>query len=82
MRIHYVDHEGETSARTVWPFVLGFFERSRVVAAWCEMRQGYRHFRTDRIVAVKLTSERYPRRRHALVKEWRAIEGIPTADKI
>jgi predicted DNA-binding transcriptional regulator YafY len=82
LRIHYVDREGETSARTVWPFVLGYFEKSRVVAAWCETRQGYRHFRTDRIVAVKLTSERYPRRRHALVKEWRAIEGIPTADKI
>jgi predicted DNA-binding transcriptional regulator YafY len=60
----------------VWPFALGFFERARVVVAWCELRQDYRHFRTDRILALRLTDRRIPRRRRALLKEWRAIEGI------
>jgi predicted DNA-binding transcriptional regulator YafY len=75
--LHYADKKGERSRRTVWPIALGFFERSRVLAAWCELRQDYRHFRTDRIIALRLTDKRYPRRRRALMKEWRALEGIP-----
>jgi predicted DNA-binding transcriptional regulator YafY len=75
--LQYVDAKGERSKRTVWPIVLGFFDRSRVLAAWCELRQDYRHFRTDRIVGLRLTDKRYPRRRRALMKEWREIEGIP-----
>lgn len=75
--LHYVDAKGERSKRTVWPIALGFFDRSRVLAAWCELRQDYRHFRTDRITAVRSTDTRYPRRRRALMKEWREIEGIP-----
>ena len=75
--LRYVDAKGERSRRTVWPIVLGFFDRSRVLAAWCELRQDYRHFRTDRIIGLRLTDKRYPRRRRALMKEWREIEGIP-----
>jgi predicted DNA-binding transcriptional regulator YafY len=63
--------------RTIWPFALGFFDRTRVVVAWCELRQAYRHFRTDRIVTLAVLETRYPRRRQALLKEWREIENIP-----
>ncbi len=76
LAIRYQDVEGAESRRTVWPFALGFFERCRVVVAWCELRQDYRHFRTDRIRHLAVTAKRYPRRRQALLKEWRAREGI------
>ena len=39
--------------------------------AWCELRRDYRHFRTDRIVKLVVTDQRYPRRRQAMLKEWR-----------
>ena len=77
LRITYVDGAGRQTQRAIWPFALGFFERVRVIVAWCELRQGYRHFRTDRIVKVAVTETRYPRRRSALLKEWRAVEKIP-----
>jgi predicted DNA-binding transcriptional regulator YafY len=77
LRIAYVSDKGEKTRRTVWPFALGFFDRYRVVVAWCELRQGYRHFRTDRIAALTLSEKRYPRRRQALLKEWRVVERIP-----
>jgi predicted DNA-binding transcriptional regulator YafY len=70
------EREGMRSERTIWPFALAFFDRARVVVAWCELRRGFRHFRTDRIAALAVR-DRYPRRRQALLKEWRAIEGIP-----
>ena len=76
LRIAYADQHGALTRRTVWPFALGFFDRVRVVVAWCELRQDYRHFRTDRISTLKLTDTRYPRRRQALLKEWREREGI------
>ena len=77
LKIAYADGKGSSTKRTIWPFALAFFDRVRVVVAWCELRDGYRHFRTDRISALKPTAKRYPRRRAALLKEWRALEGVP-----
>ena len=76
LRIGYLDGKGRSSRRTVWPFALGFFDRVRIVVAWCELREGFRHFRTDRIGKVQVLDKRYPRRRQVLLKEWRASEGI------
>ena len=33
--------------------------------------------RSGAITALAVTETRYPRRRQALLKEWRAIENIP-----
>ena len=75
--INYLDGKGLETKRTIWPFALGFFERVRIVAAWCELRQDLRNFRTDRISALHVEEARYPRRRYALLKEWREREGVP-----
>lgn len=76
LKISYVDADGTDTRRTIWPIALAFFDRARIVVAWCELRDGFRHFRTDRISALKLAETRYPRRRAALLKDWRAQEGI------
>jgi predicted DNA-binding transcriptional regulator YafY len=76
--IDYRDRDGAATRRTIWPIALGFFEKARVVAAWCELREGLRHFRTDRIVCVTPTDTRYPVRRAKLLAEWRRSEGIAT----
>lgn len=78
--ISYSDETGKHTERRVWPIALTFYERTRLLAAWCELRQGFRHFRTDRIAAVVETGEHYPRRRRVLMKEWRLIEGVPDLD--
>lgn len=75
--ITYLDLKGVESKRAIWPFALGFFDHVRVVVAWCELRQGFRNFRADRISGVELSEQRYPRKRQVLLKEWRSIEGIP-----
>ncbi len=77
LQILYADEQDNRTARTIWPAALAFYDRVRVVVAWCELRQGYRHFRTDRIAALETTTERYPRRRASLFKEWRALRDIP-----
>jgi predicted DNA-binding transcriptional regulator YafY len=72
--LSYRDNNGADSKRTIWPFALSFFEKVRVVVAWCELREDFRHFRTDRIVTLNMTEKRYPRRRQVMLKEWRERE--------
>ena len=76
LELSYLDNDGRDSRRTVWPFALGFFEETRVLAAWCELRQDFRYFRTDRIAEAAILASRYPRRRQALLKDWRAARGV------
>lgn len=77
LELHYSDEQGRISLRRVWPFALGYFEHIRMVMAWCELRRDFRHFRTDRIIDMTQHEERYPRRRTALMKEWREAEHVP-----
>ncbi|WEZ84878.1 YafY family protein [Rhizobium sp. 32-5/1] len=83
LHLLYTDNDGRQTERVVWPFALGFFEQVRVVIAWCEMRNDFRHFRTDRVAAVTVSEIRYPRRRQVLLKEWRIqeIDSRKTADR-
>ena len=74
--IDYQDKDGQDSCRVIWPFALGFFENFRMIVAWCERREAIRHFRVDRILAMRLTETRYPRRRQQLLQEWRMAKGI------
>lgn len=76
----YVDLKEEKTTRTIWPFALAFFDRVRVIVAWCEMRQAFRHFRVDRVIDFNPTDVRYPKNRQALLKEWRQIERIPSPE--
>ncbi|MCU0829556.1 MAG: YafY family transcriptional regulator [Tabrizicola sp.] len=75
--IAYADKTGRETERVIWPFALAFFEAVRVVAAWCELRTEYRAFRADRITFMEVSETRYPRRRHALMQEWKRIERVP-----
>lgn len=81
MGLSYRDEKGSDSKRTIWPFGLGFFEKARVVMAWCELREDFRHFRTDRIVSLTVTDKRYPRRRQVMLKEWREREMTKEASE-
>ncbi|MFN0192033.1 MAG: helix-turn-helix transcriptional regulator [Aestuariivirga sp.] len=74
LHIHYTDSKGNSSTRVIWPFMLGYYDGGRLISAWCELREGIRHFRTDRIHSLSEISKRYPRRRHDLIKLWRETD--------
>lgn len=77
LQLVYVDVKEERSQRIIWPLALGFFEEIHVVVAWCELREDFRHFRTDRIVDLSLLETRYQPSRQHLLKKWREIQNIP-----
>ncbi len=71
LSLDYADQRGVRTERVVWPVTVGFFDSIQVLAAWCELRNDYRHFRIDRILEVQVLSEKTPKRRFQMMKEWR-----------
>ncbi|MBU2135503.1 MAG: YafY family transcriptional regulator [Alphaproteobacteria bacterium] len=69
--LDYRDEVGAVTTRVIWPVTVGYFDTTRLICAWCELRQGFRHFRTDRVVGARFLDEKYPRPRAQLWAEWR-----------
>jgi predicted DNA-binding transcriptional regulator YafY len=76
LAITYVDEKGVTTERVVWPIALAFLEGKRLLVAWCELRNGFRHFRSDRIASLNATRDRYPTPRAVLMKSWRRENNV------
>lgn len=68
--LRYRDDQGRESQRKVWPITIGYLHTVRILAAWCELRQDFRHFRTDRVAAAEFLDERYPERPAVLRAKW------------
>lgn len=71
LRIGYRDEHGHTSERTVWPLLIGYADAVRLLAAWCELRQEFRHFRMDRITDATFIGEPYGVPRRTLMGRWK-----------
>jgi predicted DNA-binding transcriptional regulator YafY len=71
LRLRYRSEAGEETERTVWPVILGYAETTRMLVAWCELRQNFRHFRTDRIVEAETLDETVGLRQGELRRRWR-----------
>jgi predicted DNA-binding transcriptional regulator YafY len=54
MEIRYADAAGTAGDRTIRPLGLYFWGRVWTLAAWCELRSGFRTFRLDRIESSTL----------------------------
>jgi predicted DNA-binding transcriptional regulator YafY len=70
LRIQYRDQEGNCSERIIWPVMVGYAETVRLLAAWCELRQAFRHFRTDRITGAEFLKDSYDLKSNELKRRW------------
>jgi len=71
MRIRYRSEAEQESERTIWPVIIGYAETVRLLVAWCELRQAFRHFRTDRILEAQFLDEAYGCRPAELRLQWK-----------
>jgi predicted DNA-binding transcriptional regulator YafY len=55
----YQRGDGLASTRVILPLGLFFWGRGWSLAAWCELRGGFRNFRLDRIDSVEVKDERF-----------------------
>lgn len=68
--IRYQDTRGANTERTIWPIAIVYFDDVRVLAAWCEHRAAFRHFRIDRLQVKAILNERYPGHRQSIMTRW------------
>lgn len=71
LAISYRDNAGEVTERVVWPVLLGYRDAGRILAAWCELRTGFRYFRTDRMASARVLPDRVPEHSGSLRARWR-----------
>lgn len=70
IRITYRDKDDVETCRTLRPLVLLYYQECTVLAAWCELRAGFRYFRTDRIWACAMTDDCFAGQGATLRRLW------------
>lgn len=66
----YLDLKDRRTTRKVRPLALIYYIDVVVLAAWCELRQAFRHFRVERIEACQPTGNRFAGLGAALREAW------------
>lgn len=75
IRLTYRDEQERQSDRVIWPVTVGYMETKRLLIGWCELRQDFRSFRTDRVAAAAFLEERFPERPGILRARWRRFNA-------
>ncbi len=54
LELQYRDEKGKATKRAVRPLAVAFWGKIWTLAAWCELRDGFRSFRLDRMAEAEL----------------------------
>ncbi len=79
VRLAYRDAEDRVTERIVCPLAMLYYVDCLLLAAYCELRGDFRHFRHDRIERCEPLDMSFAAHGHALRRRWRAQnrEKIP-----
>jgi predicted DNA-binding transcriptional regulator YafY len=72
LRIVYADQRERRTSRVIRPIAVAYFVEVTVIAAWCELRSDYRHFRADRIDELTILDESFSDDGGELLQGWLA----------
>lgn len=70
IELEYRAANGAVTSRIVWPVLLGYEDARCLLIAWCESKQAFRHFRTERILDLKVLEETIGLSRGKLRQQW------------
>lgn len=70
LELTYRDEADNETRRKVWPLMPGYGSDRIKILAWCLLRQDWRQFRIDRIVAATLTGDSFRPRRVGLINGY------------
>ena len=77
LSIVYRDRHERESCRVICPLCLIYYPDASVIAAWCELRSSFRHFRIDWLISVAVLDCRFEGLGRSLRDEWRNLENWP-----
>jgi predicted DNA-binding transcriptional regulator YafY len=76
LSIAYTDAQGAESTRTILPLAMIYYIDAIVLAAWCELREDFRHFRLDRITMADRLNTPFKDRAVSLRQKWRETTNL------
>ena len=71
LEFDYLDLKDVVSHRTVLPLAMVYYIEVVIVAAWCELRRDFRHFRLDRMQSCATTGDGFSDLASELRQRWR-----------
>ena len=77
LRVVYLDLGGTASERVLRPLGCFFWGPVWTFAAWCELREGFRNFRVDRIQQLEVMEERFRDEPGKTLADMQRAEGWP-----
>jgi len=72
LHLSYEDAEARITERTVCPIALIYYVDNVLLAAWCELREGFRHFRVDRMKNCRPIDSLFKGEGERLRAQWRS----------
>lgn len=75
VRVAYIDLDGVSTDRIILPLSVTYYVEVAVLAAWCELRSDFRHFRIDRMSCCTLTDATFSGVGLRLRKQLHAIKS-------
>lgn len=73
----YRDTEGRETRRRIRPIALIYYSASANIVGWCELRNDFRNFRSDRVIAAAASAERFTGEGARLRDLWVAGWAVP-----
>ncbi|MFK7753024.1 MAG: helix-turn-helix transcriptional regulator [Sedimentitalea sp.] len=77
LNITYLDGADRRTTRDIKPLALVYYIDAILLAAWCDLRGGFRHFRIDRITHCTPTGAHFTDTRETLHKQWERENEVP-----
>lgn len=81
LHISYADENGRRTNRTIWPIAMAYYVDVTLVEAWCELRNGYRNFRVERIQSSTILDEHFDQDNGRLFREWSELPKARPAER-
>ncbi|MGQ3298988.1 helix-turn-helix transcriptional regulator [Reyranella sp.] len=79
LHISYADEQGRRTNRTIWPIAMAYYVDVTLIGAWCELRNGYRNFRVERIQSSTVLDELFDQDNGRLFREWSELPKVKPA---
>ncbi|MBX4977684.1 YafY family transcriptional regulator [Rhizobium lentis] len=76
LEIDYRAADGAVTSRIVWPVLLGYADTHSLLIAWCQSKQAFRHFRTERILKVEILDDAIGMSKTRLRQQWRQWRDV------
>ncbi len=76
LHITYADETGRRTNRTIWPIAMAYYVDVTLIGAWCELRNGYRNFRVERIQSSTVLDEPFDQDNGRLFREWAELPKV------